>query len=208
MEVWAQTILIGIYVALQLIADISAVKIIDIAGIFVPAGTLVYAVTFTWRDLLHKRLGKRTAQTTIIVAGAANILLSFYLIWVAQLKPAPFWPHNAAFRNIFITVPRIVMASIIAEVICQLTDTEIFHFLLKRISERWQVLRVLISNAVSLFLDSLIFIGLAFGGLMPFVALVTVFQGQTILKGIITVVSLPLIYFVKYSPRGKQLVAN
>ena len=87
-NIYAITVLVGIYVTLQLIADVAAVKIVDIWGITMPAGTFIFALTFTWRDMLHKRLGKEWARAAIITAAAANLLMAFYFLFAIELNPA------------------------------------------------------------------------------------------------------------------------
>jgi uncharacterized integral membrane protein (TIGR00697 family) len=191
--IWSITALIGGYITLQLIADVAASKIVDIQGLAVPAGTFVFALTFTWRDALHRRLGREWARAAIVMAGAANITMAAYFLLAIALPSAPFWSNQQAFATVLGIVPRITVASIIAEVISELVDTEVYHRLFNL--PRW--LGVVGSNAVSLPLDSFIFIGLAFAGTMPLASMLEVIWGQTILKAIVTLVSIPLIYTVR-----------
>ena len=59
------------------------------------------------------------------------------------------------------------------------------------------------SNAVSTGIDSLVFITLAFYGVMPIGGLI---KGQYIVKMAITLVSLPLIYLVRSRRQSKKSV--
>jgi uncharacterized PurR-regulated membrane protein YhhQ (DUF165 family) len=59
---------------------------------------------------------------------------------------------------------------------------------------------VLVSNAISTWVDSVIFITLAFYGTLPVWMLI---KGQYIVKMAITLGSLPLIYLVKGSEKFK-----
>ncbi len=49
----------GAYVAAQMMADIASLRIVLLGGFAVDAGTLVYPLTFTLRDLVHKVGGGR-----------------------------------------------------------------------------------------------------------------------------------------------------
>jgi len=190
-------VLTAVYLLCQIIADVTAVKMAGpILGHFVPAAVFIYALTFTWRDLVHKQLGKRAAVTLIWVAAGVNVLMAAYFAMTVALPAAPFWPGQEAYAATLGIVPRIVAASIIAEVVSELLDTEVFH----RMRQAPQWLRVLCSNALSLPADSLVFVGLAFYGTMPAAALLSVMLGQIITKAAITVVSLPLIYAVPAGP--------
>jgi len=195
-NVYAVCFLVGIYVAFQLIADVTAVKMVTIAGITLPAGSMIFALTFTWRDMLHKRLGKEWARAAIVTAAVANMLMAFYFLLVIELKPAVWWGGQEAFEGTLGIVWRIAIASIIAELISELVDTEVYHWAMSRISERNQWGRVLLSNAVSLPLDSLIFASIAFYGVMSAGDIWTIIWGQIIFKSLVTFVSLPMIYTV------------
>lgn len=186
-------ILVAGYLLCQIVADITAVKIVGpVFGQFVPAAVFIYAVTFTWRDLVHKQLGKSAAVTLVWTAGIVNVLMAGYFVFTSKLSPAPFWPNQVAYESILGIVPRIVVASILAEIVSELLDTEVYHLL----CNRWQWLRVLSSNSLALVVDSVIFVTLAFYGTMPNDAVFDIAKGQIVIKTVITLVSLPLIYLI------------
>lgn len=184
------------YLLCQIIADVTASKMVDLFGIYVPAAVFIYALTFTLRDVVHKQLGKQQAVFMVLTAGVVNVLMAAYFMLTVALKPAPFWGNQEAYNLILGVVPRVVGASILAEMISELIDTEIYH----RIKHLAPWKRVLGSNAVSLPIDSLIFVLVAFAGTMPVAALISVMLGQVLLKSIITVISIPLIYIVPDRP--------
>src|SRR5574341_182127 len=132
------TLLVGIYIALQLIADITAAKIVMLGSTALPAGTFVFALTFTWRDMLHKKLGKEWAQAAIWTAALANVGMALYFVFAIRLNPAPFWQNQEAFSTILGIVPRITIASINAELVSELIDTEVYAQLEHRIYENNQ----------------------------------------------------------------------
>jgi len=184
------------YLLCQIIADVTASKMVDLFGIYVPAAVFIYALTFTLRDVVHKQLGKQQAVFMVLTAGVVNVLMAAYFMLTVALKPAPFWGNQEAYNLILGVVPRVVGASILAEMVSELIDTEIYH----RIKHLAPWKRVLGSNAVSLPIDSLIFVLVAFAGTMPFAALISVVLGQILLKSVITVISIPLIYIVPDRP--------
>jgi len=188
------------YLLCQIIADVTASKMVDLFGIYVPAAVFIYALTFTLRDVVHKQLGKQQAVFMVLTAGVVNVLMAAYFMFTVWLKPAPFWGNQEAYNLILGVVPRVVGASILAEMISELIDTEIYH----RIKHLAPWKRVLGSNAVSLPIDSLIFVSVAFAGTMPLSALIAVMLGQILLKAVITVISIPLIYVIP----DKQIVTD
>lgn len=198
--IWLFTFLVGGYVALQLIADVGAAKIVEVWGINMPAGTFVFALTFTWRDLMHKRLGKTTARAAIVVAALCNLGMVLAFQAAILQKPAVFWPNQEAFAATLGIVWRITIASIVAELVSELIDTEVYHAVAKKATGKWQFLRVLASNAVALPVDSALFGTLAFYGTMPLAAIWQITIGQVLFKALVTAVSLPGIYLVADRP--------
>ena len=192
----ASLLVISFYIAAQMLADITSLKIALVGSFPIDGGTFIYPFTFTLRDLVHKLLGKTAARTLIVTAGAINVVMAALLAFVVWLPPDPTWPLQAEFAAILGPVWRIVLASIAAEVISEMLDTEIYHLWVTRVTTRYQWARVLASNAVSVPLDSLVFCWGAFGGDLPAVTVWGIFWSNVLVKGVVTLISLPGIYLV------------
>ncbi len=198
---WA-IILVASYIAAQMLSDVASLKIGSIGGWAVDMGTFIYPITFTLRDVIHKLMGKRAAQTIILTAGLINLLMALYLMmsaWVASdvgwaTGSVPGQDLGLAFSSILSPVWRIVAASIVAEVISELLDTEVYQWFVNKISTQHQWARVLISNAVSIPLDSAIFCLVAFYGQMPNEVIWQIFVFNMVVKYTLTLLSIPLIY--------------
>jgi len=187
---------ISSYVAAQMLSDITSLKIGIVMGLAVDMGTFIYPITFTLRDMAHKVIGKRNTQSLVITAGVINLLMAVYLLWVASVPSDPSWGLGEEFSAIFTPVWRIVLASIAAEIISELTDTEIYHWIVTKVTRRYQWLRVLVSNSISIPIDNLIFAIGAFGGVLPWEVVGQIFLFNLIIKYGMTLLSLPLIYLV------------
>ncbi len=188
---------VSAYIAAQILSDVLSLKIAWVAGFSVDAGTFIYPFTFTLRDLVHKVLGRAAARVIIIVAGVINLMMAGLFAFAAWLPPDPTWPLQREFAAVLTPVWRIVIASIAAEVFSELTDTEIYHLWVTRVTRRFQWMRVLTSNVVSVPLDSLIFCWGAFGGRLPVATVWSIFWANVLLKGAVTLVGLPTIYLVR-----------
>ena len=196
-------VVISVYIAAQMLSDIGSLKIARVAGFSVDAGTFIYPLTFTIRDLVHKLLGKAAARTVIILAAVINLLMVVFFQFAAWLPQDPSWGLGKEFATILGPVWRIVIASIVAEVISELIDTEAYHLWVSRITRKYQWARVLFSNAISIPIDSLIFCWGAFGFALPGSVVWSIFFANVIIKGLVTVVSLPAIYLVKEKQAGE-----
>ena len=198
-------VLVGLYVACELIANVTASKPVQLGGIVVPAAIFIYAITFTLIDLINESFGKRGARKVILAAFLANLLLAAYTHLAVALPAAPFYTGQVAFAGVLGSTPRIVFASLAAYLISSFIDAELFALWKARVhGPRW--LRVLVSNFVSTGIDSVAFISLAFYGVMPTGGLI---RGQYVVKMAITLISLPLIYLVRSTrQRGEPLFDN
>jgi uncharacterized integral membrane protein (TIGR00697 family) len=189
-------IVISAYIAAQMLADVTSLKIARVGGFSIDGGTFIYPLTFTLRDLVHKMLGKRAARALIVTAAGINLLMAGLFAFVSWLPADPQWALQAEFAAILGPVWRIVLASILAEVISELLDTEIYHLWVSRVTRRYQWARVLASNAISVPVDSLVFGWAAFGGVLPTAVVWSIFWSNVLVKGAVTLISLPGIYLV------------
>jgi uncharacterized integral membrane protein (TIGR00697 family) len=189
------TLLIALYVACELTANITAGRAVDFLGFAAPGGVLIYALTFTLIDLINERLGKRGAQHVVLGTLIANAIFALYSMLVLALPVPSFFPNAEAFQTVLGATPRIVGASLAAYAVSSFLDVEIFSAWKEHIGGyRWA--RVLISNAVSTGVDSAVFVTLAFAGILPLLPLII---GQYLLKMGVTFISLPLIYATRFT---------
>lgn len=190
-------IIIGSYIACQMISNIASVKIANVLSLAVDGGTFLYPLAFTIRDMSHKTIGKKNTQKLIIVSAIINIFSPVYFYIVSNIPADSSWQFNEAFQLTLSPVLRIAIASIVGSTVAELVDTEIYHFFVTKITKRYQWLRVLISNAFSIPVDNLLFVVIAFYGALPFDALLGIFIFNFFVKYAVTIISVPMIYLVK-----------
>lgn len=145
-----------IYVVAVLLANYTAMWFIPLPVFgMLSVGTLVFGVTFTQRDRVH-RFGRKPVYLMIFFAAAGMVLESLFL--------GVEW--------------RIITASFIAIVLSETADTEIYQRLLRR---SW-IQRVIGSNIVSIPLDSLLFNVIAFAGVFQPAMLAAIIFGEIVAK--------------------------
>jgi uncharacterized PurR-regulated membrane protein YhhQ (DUF165 family) len=145
-----------LYILAVLVANFTATWFIPlpIFGL-VSVGTLVFGITFTQRDRVH-RYGRKPVYLMILFAAAGMVLESTFL--------GVEW--------------RIIAASFIAIVISETADTEVYQKLLRR---PW-LQRVMGSNLISIPLDSVLFNVIAFAGVFKPGMLVAIIFGEIVAK--------------------------
>lgn len=189
-------VLSACYLSAQMLSDIASLRIVLLAGWSMDAGTLIYPITFTLRDLVHKTAGIAAARTMIFLAAGINIAMAAFFSLVGQLPPDPSVGSQEAFALLLSPVWRIVGASILAEVASELLDTGVYQRWVDRMGTRRQWARVLVSNGVSVPVDSLLFAFLAFGGVLTTETVWAIVGTNILLKLVVTFFSVPLIYLV------------
>jgi uncharacterized integral membrane protein (TIGR00697 family) len=194
---------VGAYVGAQLVADITSVKIGTAFDRAVDMGTWIYPITFTLRDVVHKMLGRRAARTLIVTAAVVNLAMAAYLQWVVRQPSHASYALGDEFEAVLGPLWRIVVASIVAEVVSELLDTEVYHWFVRRVTTRYQWARVALSNAVAIPVDNVIFAVGAFGALpflqdhvltLPWADVWDIFTVNLTVKAAVSALSLPLIY--------------
>lgn len=188
---------VGTYLASTMIANVASLRIVMFFGWSIDAGTLIYPLTFTLRDLIHKVAGTKAARAAIFTGAGVNLLMASYFMWVAK-QPADM---HVGPQNEWVTVLgpqwRIVFASIIAMLIAELIDTFVYQRWVRRFGHKKQWGRVLSSNGISSPLDSLVFSFIAFYGLMPTSVVMSIFWSMVWIKLATSVITLPAIYAIR-----------
>jgi uncharacterized integral membrane protein (TIGR00697 family) len=186
-------LLVAIFVGALVISSVLASKIITIFGLFVPAGVLAYCITFVATDVISEIWGRERAGR-VVFSGFITLLVTFLLIRLALAwDAAPFWTEQRAFSTVLGSTSRIIIASFIAYLASQYHDVWSFHMWRKWTAERHLWLRNTASTVVSQFIDTMIFITIAFYGTMPVFPLI---KGQYLIKVLIAVLDTPFVYLV------------
>lgn len=187
-------VLSSAFVTLLIIANIIASKLINVFNWVVPVAIIAYPFTFLITDTIAEIYGRRTA-TRIVWLGFSMSVVMVILIYVGKIiPPSVIWDGQEAYDKILGSVPRIVLASMIAFLISQHHDVFAFH-LWKRITQgRYLWLRNNASTIVSQGIDTILFISIAFAGTIPNPVLLNMILGQFVIKVIIALLDTPLCY--------------
>ncbi|MFB6128822.1 MAG: queuosine precursor transporter [Halorhabdus sp.] len=213
--------LIALFVTALITSQVTASKLVGVdlpfavplAGstLIVPAAAFAYAVTFFASDCYAELYGRRDATRLVNVAFAMNFVL-LGLVWLAIEAPifAPGSVNQSAFANVLGSSARIVAGSLLAYLVSQNLDVFTFHFLRDRTDGRALWLRNIGSTATSQFVDTLIFITVAFvvlGGtsLDNAVALIA---GQYLVKLGVALLDTPFVYVVVGLVRDREVGAS
>jgi len=185
------------YLALVVFSNLGSLRILNVAGLSVDGGTLLYPFTFTARDLLHKKTGESVTRFTIILTAIVNLLMFGFCWLVGALPPDLAVGLQNEYALVLLPGLRLVLGSVIAMTIAELLDTAVYTLVRRRWGGRKQWLRVLLSNALSVPIDTALFLGIAFGGRYGWSVLVMLFASTLLIKYAVTLLSLGSVYLVK-----------
>lgn len=187
---------VAFFVASLLTANIIAVKLIQIGPLVLPAGVVIFPVSYILGDVLTEVYGYRWARRAIWLGFLGN-LLAVVAIWVAgRLPGAPFWQAQAAYETILGFTPRLLVASFCAYLVGEFANSTVLAKMKIWTQGRHLWARTIGSTIVGQGLDSLVFILIAFGGLMGSSALVTAILSQWLFKSLYEALATPLTYAV------------
>jgi hypothetical protein len=103
-------------------------------------------------------------------------------------------PHM---ERIFLFLPRITAASLVAFLVSQLHDVWAFHFWKRLTKERYLWVRNLMSTIVSQLIDTVIFVTLAFYGIFSITAFIQIAITTYLIKVIVALLDTPFIYLAR-----------
>ena len=176
------------------VANIIATKIVTLGNWSVSVSFIAYPLTFLVTDTISEVYGRRTV-TVVVWTGFALSLLVVLLTYVGGIIPAAsFWEGQQAYDDILGSVPRIVLASMVAYLISQNNDVLVFHLLKKVTKDKHLWLRNNGSTMVSQALDSAVFVSIAFAGTVPGGVLWELIYVQYVIKLGIAALDTPLVY--------------
>ncbi len=191
---WRFVVCAGVFVTCLLTANIIAAKLVTVGGLVLPAGIIIFPVSYIVADVLTEVWGYAVARRVIWLGFACNALMVAAIWGAGEIAPAPFWKGQAAYAEILGQTPRILAASFVAYLVGEFANAFVMAKLKIATSGRWLWVRTIGSTVVGEGLDTLFFVGLAFGGLVPLPVLGAMMAGQWTAKVAYEAAATPLTY--------------
>ena len=183
-------ILTGLYVGVVVTAQVSANKIIELpfTHLAAPAGTYLIGLALALIETAHhtaptRREGWKNAQLMIAMGFAGSAVLAIWIAIVNEMNSVG--PDRFGFLA---GTWRIVVGSLAAFAVSETIDNGLGAWMRGRFPDP---VRVLTTNAISVPLDSLVFLAVAFGSL-------AFIEGQIVAKMAATVVlGIPIVLILR-----------
>ncbi|MBI3635280.1 MAG: queuosine precursor transporter [Candidatus Rokubacteria bacterium] len=184
----------ALFITCLLTANIMAAKLVIVGGFILPAGIVIFPVSYILADVLTEVWGYAAARRVIWLGFACNAVMVL-AIWIGgELPPAPFWTGDAAYAEILGATPRLLAASFVAYLCGEFANAYVLARLKIATRGRWLWVRTIGSTIVGEGLDSLVFVAVAFGGAVPGAVLGGIVAAQWGVKVLYEAAATPLTY--------------
>jgi uncharacterized integral membrane protein (TIGR00697 family) len=189
-------VLVAIFITSLLVANITSVKLIGVLGLVLPAGVVIFPVSYITGDVLTEVYGYSQARKVIWLGFLCNIL-AVAAIWVGQIMPpVSFWDGQTAYERILGYAPRLLAASFLAYLVGEFFNSYVMAKMKIATKGRWLWTRTIGSTIVGQGVDSSVFIVLAFAGTIPARAVVFAIVTQWLVKSAYEAAATPVTYKV------------
>ena len=185
-----------LFVVVLMISNTVGIKIIQIASLPLAGGVFIFPISYIFGDILTEVYGYK-ASRKIIWSGFFSIIFMAFCYWLTKvLPPAPFWQNQEAYNVILGGVPRIVLASITAYFLGEFSNSFVLSRMKVWMNGKRLWMRTIGSTIVGEGVDSVVFGVIAFAGLIPTSALVSVVLSGYLVKVAFEALATPLTYLI------------
>jgi hypothetical protein len=184
------------FVSVLLISNIASTKIVDLKWFTFDGGTLLFPLSYIFGDILTEVYGYKQSRRVIWLGFFMALLMSVIFMVVGALPSAPGWNNQNAYDLILGLTPRIVIASLFAYSAGEFSNSYILAKM--KIWTKGKMLwsRTIGSTLVGEFVDSILFVLIAFWGILPGSLIVTLIISNYLFKTGIEILFTPVTYKV------------
>lgn len=187
-------LVVAVFITCLLTANIISVKLVSLWGLVVPAGVIIFPISYICGDVLTEVYGYRRTRSVIWLGFVCNLLAVAAIVATQWLPGAGFWDAQAAYERILGFTPRLLAASFCAYLVGEFANAYVLAKLKIVTQGRMLWARTIGSTLIGQGLDSLIFLAVAFAGTLPLGALVTAIITQWLVKVAYEVLATPFTY--------------
>ncbi len=195
-----------LYITSLFAANTLGIKLMPfIFGTHLSVAVFSFPIVFIMTDVIGEVYGKKMAKN-FVLAGVISIILFLLYSFISTITPwakESLWVKDG-YNQIFGLSARISVASLAAFVIAEYQDVIAFFFFRKHTGEKKFWLRSNFSNIWSQFLDTVIFMFIAFLGVYPVSTIIAIIIPWWLFKILMGFLYTPLSYLGIYLLKEKN----
>ncbi len=181
-----------IYVSSLIAANIAAVKIIDVFGLHLSSGIIVFPIVYIIGDVVTEVYGYKEMRKIIFSGFFANLIVTAVITFTILLPSAPFWNYQEEYKLILGQSFIILTASFMGYLCGSLLNSWTMDKMKKVTKGKHLWLRIILSNIVGEGADTLIFITVAFSSIFNQQQVIEMVFTQWILKVVYETLIIPI----------------
>jgi uncharacterized integral membrane protein (TIGR00697 family) len=189
-------VLSGIYVVALIISNVVSGKLILFGNYVLTAGIFLFPIVYILADIFPEVYGLEKTRKIIWLGFALNLFAVLFFAFALWLPFPDFWKNQEAFVTVLSFTPRLLLASFVAYLIGTNVNAWIMVKLKKLTNEKFLWVRTIGSTVAGESLDSVIFITIAFLGIVPIDQLPIMIISQAVFKILYETFATPLTYVV------------
>lgn len=159
-------IILALFVAVLLISNIAATKLIEVGPFITDGGAILFPIAYIFGDIFAEVYGYKKARRAILIGFAAMILAAATFMVVQYLPPAADYANQAAFEAVLGFVPRIVLASLAGFFIGQFINARVLAVMKVKTKGKYLGVRLIGSTIIGELADTVVFCTIAFYGVI------------------------------------------
>ena len=190
------TFITAFFVTVLLVSNVASSKILVLGPFTFDGGTILFPLSYIFGDILTEVYGYARSRRVIWTGFAMILLASAVFMIVGALPPAADWTGQAAYDQILGLTPRIVAASLTAYFFGEFSNSFILAKMKILTSGKYLWMRTIGSTLVGEGFDTVIFVLVAFWGVLPSELLWTIIVSNYIFKVGVEILFTPVTYAV------------
>jgi hypothetical protein len=185
-----------IFVSVLLISNVASSKILSLWVFDFDGGTILFPLSYIFGDILTEVYGYSRTRKIIWMGLFMNILMALVFMAVSALPPSPMWENQSAFEAILGVTPRIVLASITAYFAGEFLNSYVLAKMKIIMSGKMLWVRTISSTILGELVDTVIFVSIAFYGILDEKLLLVVIVSNYVFKVLVEIVFTPITYLI------------
>jgi uncharacterized integral membrane protein (TIGR00697 family) len=181
-----------IFISCLLTANVISIKIISVSFFSLPAGIVIFPISYIIGDIITEVYGLKKAKSTIFFGLVAQVILILFIQIAIILPAADFWPYQSEFKLILYSVPRVIVGSLCGYFVGENLNAIFFHRIKVKTKGKYFVKRAILSSVVGQSADSVIFVLIAYLGTIPMTAILKIIISGIIIKLTYEIIVLPI----------------
>lgn len=188
------SIFTGIFCTALVMVPVLGSKFIAVGPFALNGSTLAFPITFIFNDILTEVYGYKRSRRIIWTGMGCQIFATLMIVLINFWPAASFWANQEAFQTVLGLAPRITLASLLAYFFSEFSNSLVLSKMKywqkgkRGLAQGW---RFVASTIVGEFFDSVVFMLIAFIGVLATKDIFTTILTIWIAKVVYEVIALP-----------------